>query len=822
VQQTTSNIPEWARPYGEKILGQGAALTDPNQNPYQAYQGQRVAGFNPLQQQAFGSIQGMQTSPQTGQATGMAGMAGLGGLYAGQNYMDSATDASQISKLMSPYQQNVTDFQKRQAISDYGRQLPGMNAQAIGQGAFGGSRQAVASAENQRNLQNSLAGIQASGTQDAYRNAQQAQQFGANLGLQGNQLANTAAGTMLNAGQQDYNQQMGISSAQLQAGAQQQGLEQQNLTNKYADFQNQQRYPYQQLGFMSDLLRGMPSSQATQTMYTAPSNNIGQVAGLGLAGYNAFKKEGGIINGYKHGGAVHNFAEGGLASLTDPATEIAAKSKLPPTTSAIALAKFMLPVIEKMHQPVAQASQDTVALEMAREILSRNQMPQDMPQQMPPQDMPQQMPPQEMSQGEQPTGIANLPVDNFKEENYRGGGIVAFATGDPVRANVPSNEQGEGDATPVLPNEFPTREPVPQKPDTSAEGMYLRNLQNQIETKKQYKNRTLEDIISAVTAQRDKLGLGEVGSERQKELEKAKSEEGTRKDEAQRNFFISAGLNMAAEASKRGNPQSGIGALLQPLSVGAQAALPGYVAEQEKLRGLVETRNAEMAKIQDSRRADKAGIITLSQGIKDKEDARIEKMDEKILTAEMELAKARLTKEAAAAGRHPTDMVTSAQTHLESRIKAGDKRDPSTILEEGMNKYVELNRAYPPSYAATAQRAGASAESTEATNTKTEENARTAATKSTDAHLKSGMGALGLMKAQSLDKKNAATNAANKNSALPTNNEKTYKQNIWYTNYQNNLPDNLRTPAAPSAAPAAPATNPKFPGYSIVPATQGG
>ena len=280
VTQTTSNIPEWARPYAEKMLGQGAALTDTSQNPYQQYQGQRTAGFNPMQMQSFSNIQGMQTSPQTGQATGMAGMAGLGGLYAGQNYMNSASDPNQIANLMSPYQQNVTDWQKQQAVNDYGRQLPGMNAQAIGQGAFGGSRQAVAGAENQRNLQNSLAGIQASGTQDAYKNAQQMQQFGANLGLQGNQLANQSAGTLGQLGQQDYTQQMGINTALQQAGAQQQGLEQQNLTNKYADFQNQQRYPYQQLGFMSDLIRGMPSSQATQTMYTAPPSGTSQAIGL--------------------------------------------------------------------------------------------------------------------------------------------------------------------------------------------------------------------------------------------------------------------------------------------------------------------------------------------------------------------------------------------------------------------------------------------------------------------------------------------------------------------------------------------------------------
>ena len=287
---TQSNIPEWARPYGEKLLGQTQALTDINQNPYQQFQGQRIAGFNPLQQQAFQNVQGMQVSPQTGQATGMAGLAGLGGLYAGQNYQNQATNPNAVSQFMSPYQQNVTDFQKQQAINDYGRAMPGMNAQAVGAGAFGGSRQAIVGAEAQRNLQNNLAGIQATGTQNAFQNAQQAQQFGANLGLQGYGLAGQQAATLGQLGQQDYGQRMGINAAQQQAGAQQQAQEQQGLTQKYQDFQNQQRYPYQQLGFMSDILRGMPSGPATQSLYQAPPSALGQLAGVGQLGLGALLK----------------------------------------------------------------------------------------------------------------------------------------------------------------------------------------------------------------------------------------------------------------------------------------------------------------------------------------------------------------------------------------------------------------------------------------------------------------------------------------------------------------------------------------------------
>ena len=171
-------------PYSKELLGKAQALTDTNQNAYQSYGGERLAGFTPMQQQAFQNIAGMQVSPQTGQATGLAGMAGLGGLGAGQNYMNMATNPAAIQAFMSPYQQNVTDWQKQQAIMDYGRQLPGIGASAAQQGAFGGSRHGLVESEAQRNLQNTLAGIQATGSQNAFNAAQQAQQFGANLGMQ--------------------------------------------------------------------------------------------------------------------------------------------------------------------------------------------------------------------------------------------------------------------------------------------------------------------------------------------------------------------------------------------------------------------------------------------------------------------------------------------------------------------------------------------------------------------------------------------------------------------------------------------------------------
>jgi hypothetical protein len=287
-QSTTyqTSIPEYAKPYMEQVMGQAQALTDINKNPYQAYGGQRTAEFSPMQQQAFGNIAGMGPAAQLGTGTALAGGAGLGGLMAGSNYAAQATTPSAIQAYMSPYMQNVVDYQKEQAIRDYGRQLPGIGAGATRAGAFGGTRHALVEAEAQRNLQNQLAGIQATGAQNAFQQAQQAQQFGANLGLQGLGLAGQAAGTLGQLGQTQYGQQMGINQAQMQAGAQQQAMEQQKLNQQYQDWANQMNYPYKQLGFMSDILRGAGqlSTTAGQQMYQAPPSVASQLGGIAQAG----------------------------------------------------------------------------------------------------------------------------------------------------------------------------------------------------------------------------------------------------------------------------------------------------------------------------------------------------------------------------------------------------------------------------------------------------------------------------------------------------------------------------------------------------------
>lgn len=520
VQNT--NIPAYAQPYVESTLGKAAALTDTTNNPYQPYQGQQVATFTPMQNQAFQNVGSQQIAPQLsdasniaymtgqyglgtqgtaaqlqnaslgygalgnqaaqqnagianlygglgnriaqqnagmanqyagqgaqgafenadmsglygaqGQQAGQAGQnlgvqgggtyGGMGAIYgaqgaglagqsistgqagmqAGMGYGQAAQNPNAVQGYMNPYLQSAL----QPALQEVQRQYDITGTQQMGNaaksGAFGGSREALMAAENQRNKntamnqiigqgynqayntananmqqaaalgmqgaqsglaglnaanQNYLSGIQGAqaglqgvnaqlagtaqgmqGSQVGLQGANQAGQLstaggqlgvqgaqtagnlglagtgqglqaaqtagqlgvsGANAGMQGVQgavgagqyglqglgQAGAAASTLGQLGQTQFGQEQAANQAMLSAGTQQQALQQKALDVDYQKYQAQLNYPYQQIGFMSDLLRGLPLTQQSQSMYQNPSM-MSQVAGLGTAGIGAY------------------------------------------------------------------------------------------------------------------------------------------------------------------------------------------------------------------------------------------------------------------------------------------------------------------------------------------------------------------------------------------------------------------------------------------------------------------------------------------------------------------------------------------------------
>lgn len=290
--------PELA-PYGQQLLGNAQNLT--TQTPYQSYQqwaqaqglsGDQTAQFSGLQKQAFQGAQNLGQNQYSLDAAG--GMQSLLG--------NSWNNPGTAEQFMSPYMQGVVENQQRDAQRQADIATTARNAQATGAGAFGGSRQAIMDAEANRNLALQKGDIEAAGLQNAYSQGQQQYNAQQQQGLAG--LANL--GSM---GQNLYGQTTGNLNLQDQMGTQQQQQAQNMINTNVQNYTNQLNYPYKQLGFMSDIIRGSPMSNQGSSVYQAPPSQLSQVAGLGLTAAGLMGK------GAKRGGAVSSRKPAGLPGL---------------------------------------------------------------------------------------------------------------------------------------------------------------------------------------------------------------------------------------------------------------------------------------------------------------------------------------------------------------------------------------------------------------------------------------------------------------------------------------------------------------------------
>lgn len=254
VTTTSSNIPEYARPYFENVTNRAMAES---YQPYTPYQAPRIAGFTPAQEQVQQNILGLSTPNQFGSGSALAYQAGLGAL--GQQYDPSQFNAQQVGapnlqqfqmgpamgvraqqydtpqmgaartdfqpnlqafqmgparevssqqvsasdmqgaqtgfgqqpleqfrmagpqmfgseqaqQYMSPFIQQALEPQKREAITSARRAQVAQDLGSARQGTYGGSRQALASLERERNLGQQLGDIEARGMEAAFGQAQQ-------------------------------------------------------------------------------------------------------------------------------------------------------------------------------------------------------------------------------------------------------------------------------------------------------------------------------------------------------------------------------------------------------------------------------------------------------------------------------------------------------------------------------------------------------------------------------------------------------------------------------------------------------------------------
>ena len=233
---TEAALTTYAGPYVTELLGKGAALGD---MPYEAYGGPLTAGESDLQTKAFEGIGGLNIPTDT-----------MG------TYNPETFTAESAQNLMNPYLMASLNPQLEEARrqSDIERQrAAGRLLQA---GAFGGGRQAVMDAENQRNLLQNLSGITGKGYADAYDRA--LDQF--------NIQEDRERGV-----QEDINR-YGLAALEKtkQFGDVQRDIESEGITADYGQFREERDFPYTQVQFLQSLLSGLPLESQSYS-YTQPT-----------------------------------------------------------------------------------------------------------------------------------------------------------------------------------------------------------------------------------------------------------------------------------------------------------------------------------------------------------------------------------------------------------------------------------------------------------------------------------------------------------------------------------------------------------------------
>lgn len=289
---TQQGISPYVSGYATDMLGRAKAVSE---TPYTPYAGNRVAGFDPLQEKAF---------------QGVASLAG----YDSPTYTSSSfTDPGMMQQFMTPYQQGVTDIAMREArrASDIAGQAE--NAAAAQKGAFGGARHAIMGAERARGLQQQLGDIQTKGLQSAYDAAQKQFNVEQQQGQQRQYLQDLAD-------RYGYSSGVDALNRQLLAGREKQALEQKGLDIDYDVFKEERNYPRESLNFARDMLRGLPMTTTSVTGQMPGIDWLSTLGGVaGLLGKNPdfvsnlFKNFGGSAGGIKDlfGGSSGSVGAGG-------------------------------------------------------------------------------------------------------------------------------------------------------------------------------------------------------------------------------------------------------------------------------------------------------------------------------------------------------------------------------------------------------------------------------------------------------------------------------------------------------------------------------
>ena len=233
---TESALSTWAGPYVTEMLGRGQAVSS---QPYQAYTGPLTAGESAPQSTAFQGIANLAVP------TAAAG-----------TYTPATFDAAQANKYINPYvqealQPQLTELQRQQELKRI--ENAGRLTRA---GAFGGGRQAVMESELDRSYLDKAAELTGLAYLDAYNKAQQ--QF--NVEQTREQSAQTDANRFV----------MDALNQQARLGGLQRDIEKEGIAADRKQFEEERKFPYQQVQFQQSLLQNLPLETQSYT-YAQPS-----------------------------------------------------------------------------------------------------------------------------------------------------------------------------------------------------------------------------------------------------------------------------------------------------------------------------------------------------------------------------------------------------------------------------------------------------------------------------------------------------------------------------------------------------------------------
>ena len=301
---------------------------------------QQVAGMSPMQQQARALLQENLGAGQDYLRGGLGSVMRGGQLYeqaaqqaAGTSPADpygfqqraataieggmEAFDPSGIEAFFNPYEDQVV--QQVQQDFDKARRMQEAQsaAQAVGSGAFGGSRAAIAEQEAMRNLNqaelNALGQLRQQGFGAAMTAAQNAQENQQRRALTGGSYLGNLGSTFGQLGQRDVEllgnlgrgiadlggmqADLGVTATNLMRGdvsalsslGGQDQMQQQNILDAIRQTNvERQQFPFQQFGYLSDVLNRVPTNESEMKTNISPQQSgIGQAISYGIAGLGA-------------------------------------------------------------------------------------------------------------------------------------------------------------------------------------------------------------------------------------------------------------------------------------------------------------------------------------------------------------------------------------------------------------------------------------------------------------------------------------------------------------------------------------------------------